>query len=54
MLSPLTETSPLIKTPTRNSMYGRRVIYSTIALTLSPIASTLAAAAATTTTSASI
>ena len=50
----LTKTSPPIKTPTRGSMYGCRVIYSAIAPILSPIASTPAIAAATTIASASI
>ena len=54
MLSPLTETSPLIKTPTCGSMYGCKVTYSAIALTLLPIASMPAAAAATVIASASI
>ena len=54
MLFSLTKTSPLTKTPTCSSMYGCRVICSTITPTLLPIASILAAAAVTTTTSASI
>ena len=54
MLPPLTETSLPIKTPTYSSTHSRRVTHSAIALTLSPIASMLAAAAATTITSASI
>ena len=54
MLLFLTEISPFIKTPTRGSMYGCRVTYSAITLTLSPIASTPATAAATAIASASI
>ena len=54
MLSPLTKTSPFIKTPTCGSMYGHKVTHSAITPTLLPIASTPAAAAATTITSASI
>ena len=54
MLSPLTKTSPPTKTFICSSIYGYRVTYSTITLTLLPIASTLTATTATTTTSASI
>ena len=54
MLLFLTEISPFIKTPTRGSMYGRRVTRSAVTPTLSPIASTLAAAAVTAIASASI
>ena len=54
MLPPLTKTSSPIKTPTRGSIYGCKVIYSAITPTLLPITSMLAAAAATTIASASI
>ena len=54
MLSPLTETFSPIKTFTYSSMYGCRVTYSAITLTLLPIASTPAAATATAIASTSI
>ena len=41
MLPPLIKTSSPIKTPTRGSIYGRRVTHSAIAPTLLLIASTL-------------